>query len=1298
MPKIIWIPLAIVAVLLLVGITAVAGTLYSAPGRNFLGDVVETQIEAALGGDAKIGRIDGPLPGVVVVQDVSIADDQGVWLEVDRVELVWRPFALLSTKVDAETLKADTITLSRLPNLPEAPPTEETGVRIPQLPNSLPQISIADLSASALVLEEAVFGQRHQFSIDGSLDIGSAENAVDIKVLEQNNTDTVRISLGANSSDTTLNLTAGSIAGGLVSSLVGTDQPVSVLLDASGPGQELDYQLTARADTLLTANMKGALNLSESQSGRYAIAAIGDIVLLEGLSDIQSSIGDTVSVDVNAEAAPDQITLTIESIRTLLAAVSGDVIVNPSSDGLLETARLSLAVEPGERAPEILTEDITLLAELTPQNTDDTLFNLMSDISTKGVVVQLSDAITDLSDRFEGTVSASILDPERVLLQTDDGSDVDTGARYPKALSSKAFLSVIDRSKISVSDLSVTVDGETAVSGAAELDTETSGLSATLRLSVPQSIARLALADISFTDLIEGNLAVTGSTDVFSVSGNIANPNLAFGGGEIPAARTSIAFSGLPLAPSGRIASTTLSGEGQLRIEADTSDDGTISIPTLELSGSLFSLIGNAEMSGSMDDIKAAATYTGDPGATPFPGVGLAGDMAISVNASQSDDTISLQTESSRLTVNQIDASDLKLSVLGALSDAAVNLEISTIRASDSMTISALSGTANARLTDDIVISLTKLDAALNGERYAVTEPATIALSNGLSVSNLRVSQGANGKLSVDAIYAPSLWQADIALASFVPPGAPTIIDGAITLDTNQTLPLVGNLVATPIFSAADDIALGLKTSWDGETLRVVDDERLESFSLDISVPLLLQKLASVSATLGDTMSGTFNYDGPIATLAQLAPPEFQSIEGDLDISASVEGAIAQPVINGSATFRDGRYSEPQLDLGIENITLDATASSSFEGTKVSFDAGASGAGQEQQSIFLKGDVALADSSSVNIALRLDDARLSAQMLDRLDASGDIVVAGSLEELEATGDIFIDAMTVTVAAPTTAGFTAVEIVEAGESPSSNGQPIGLSTNDTRPTKAQTENGIDLDIKIRAPQQLFVNGLGLTSEWEADLNVVGTSTAPIVLGTIDIRRGTLDFAGRRFDLSTGQLAFDRLQTNNPRIDITAQYETPSDVLASLNASGRAMSPDINLSSTPSLPQEDIMAIVLFGKPAQELTAFESLQIAQTLAQLSGAGPFGGGGFNPVSSAQSALGLDMMNVDFDNPSGSQSLTVGKYVADGLFVSATQSARGDEGAVRVEYELTNAFTVETELRQDGDQVVSANWKVDF
>src|SRR3990167_7150304 len=197
--------------------------------------------------------------------------------------------------------------------------------------------------------------------------------------------------------------------------------------------------------------------------------------------------------------------------------------------------------------------------------------------------------------------------------------------------------------------------------------------------------------------------------------------------------------------------------------------------------------------------------------------------------------------------------------------------------------------------------------------------------------------------------------------------------------------------------------------------------------------------------------------------------------------------------------------------------------------------------------------------------------------------------------------------------------------------------------------------------------------------------------------MSMKNGEIAFAGRRFDMTKGEIAFDRLSVNNPTLDLRAERETKSGTQTAILIEGSARAPKISLTSTPDLPQEDIMALILFDKPASELSALESLQVAEGLAELGGIGPFGGNGI--TGSARQALGLDLLNLDIDEAdSAASSLTVGKYVADGLFVSATQDARGDNGSVRIEYEIDQSFTVETGLRQDGDQRGSVNWKHDF
>jgi translocation and assembly module TamB len=146
-----------------------------------------------------------------------------------------------------------------------------------------------------------------------------------------------------------------------------------------------------------------------------------------------------------------------------------------------------------------------------------------------------------------------------------------------------------------------------------------------------------------------------------------------------------------------------------------------------------------------------------------------------------------------------------------------------------------------------------------------------------------------------------------------------------------------------------------------------------------------------------------------------------------------------------------------------------------------------------------------------------------------------------------------------------------------------------------------------------------------------------------------------------------------------------------VTAIVTVSGTAENPQIDFSSSPPLPEEDILALVLFGRPANQLGAGEALQLAQAAATVSGT--FGSGG-GVVGSVRSSLGLDQLSFD---PSA-RSLTVGKYIADDIYVSARQSIGQLGTALSVIYEVSSFFTVEATQKANGAQSLSANYKRDY
>src|SRR5262249_58510869 len=159
----------------------------------------------------------------------------------------------------------------------------------------------------------------------------------------------------------------------------------------------------------------------------------------------------------------------------------------------------------------------------------------------------------------------------------------------------------------------------------------------------------------------------------------------------------------------------------------------------------------------------------------------------------------------------------------------------------------------------------------------------------------------------------------------------------------------------------------------------------------------------------------------------------------------------------------------------------------------------------------------------------------------------------------------------------------------------------------------------LDIKIDMPGNISVRGHGLDSEWRGKLTITGTSAAPAISGSLEQIRGSVDLLGKTFTITRGRIAFDGSAKLDPVLDIVAEAST-ADITAQVNISGVASAPKVTLSSTPPVPQDEILSRVLFNRGVGQLSAGEGLQLAAAAATLAGGGPGG------LGKLRDSLGLD------------------------------------------------------------------------
>jgi len=186
----------------------------------------------------------------------------------------------------------------------------------------------------------------------------------------------------------------------------------------------------------------------------------------------------------------------------------------------------------------------------------------------------------------------------------------------------------------------------------------------------------------------------------------------------------------------------------------------------------------------------------------------------------------------------------------------------------------------------------------------------------------------------------------------------------------------------------------------------------------------------------------------------------------------------------------------------------------------------------------------------------------------------------------------------------------------------------------------------------------------------------------LVGAVNTVRGWYDFQGRRFDiLRDGTVQFVGLEDLNPTLNIRTQRIIQG-VEAHVNVTGTLRNPQIELSSVPPLEQADILSLIVFNQPINQVSETQQISLAQRAEGIA-AGAVAG---QLAKSIGSALNLSDFEIQMAPENGSVAqFTLGQQITEGLYVKVQESV-GDVNTTNfvLEYELTKWLRLQTNLLQ--------------
>jgi translocation and assembly module TamB len=227
----------------------------------------------------------------------------------------------------------------------------------------------------------------------------------------------------------------------------------------------------------------------------------------------------------------------------------------------------------------------------------------------------------------------------------------------------------------------------------------------------------------------------------------------------------------------------------------------------------------------------------------------------------------------------------------------------------------------------------------------------------------------------------------------------------------------------------------------------------------------------------------------------------------------------------------------------------------------------------------------------------------------------------------------------------------------------------------------------LDILLNAPARVFVRGRGLDAELGGQLRLTGTTRQLIPIGQFGLLRGRLSILGQRFDLTEGSAT---LQGDfNPFLRLIAETTARTGTVITITLEGPLASPEVTFTSSPELPQDEVLAQLLFGVDIESITPFQAVQLAAAVSELAG----GGGGL--VQDLREGAGL----ADFDvttTDSGNVALRLGRYVSENVYTDVLVSPEGTEATINLD--LSPDLTVRAGVDTQGDTSLGIFFERDY
>ncbi len=570
------------------------------------------------------------------------------------------------------------------------------------------------------------------------------------------------------------------------------------------------------------------------------------------------------------------------------------------------------------------------------------------------------------------------------------------------------------------------------------------------------------------------------------------------------------------------------------------------------------------------------------------------------------------------------------------------------------------------------------------GIDLALAAPTTIRVEGGTArfdQTTLRTGGGSivvSGAAGASIDLTAKLSAVPAALVNSFKPdlGAEGTVSGTVTAkgtaaapDANFQIALAGASVAASRSAGLGPLAVSTEGVLAGKTLTVKSRVTgAGGLAVDVAgtvgtapgAPLALRITGGVPLALGN---------------AQLAA-RGAALQGELRIDVAVSGTAAAPKFSGRVTSEGGGFVDPATGIVLRDLQLAATVS----GDRIVVEQLNAISGEGKVSAM--GSIGLDPNAGfpVDLAVKVQQARYvdGTLVASRFDA--DLKLTGNFAEGPLLqGTVTLDRTEITVPERLPRDSVAVDVKHVAPPPHVENTLAIVRQPDAAKNGAEggRSRGIRLDVTVNAPQQIFVRGRGLDTEFGGSLRLAGTASSLTASGAFQMVRGRLDILTQRISFDRGVITF--AGDLDPMLEFSGSTKS-GDVTITVTVSGRASDPEVTFSSSPELPQDEILARLIFQKGIGDLSPLQVARLAAAVSELSG----GSGGI--LSRLRATTGLDDLDIVTDEQ-GQTSVAAGRYVTENVYLGVQQGTSSGSSKVTIDLDVTKDVKARAGMSAEGE-----------